>query len=380
MLKKEANMMCYVGMDLHSNNTYVGLIDENGNRLLKGRFPNRLAVLLKVLEPYKENIKEIAVESTYNWYWLVDGLMEAGYQVSLAHPSGFQPYNGLKYSDDKSDSFFLARLLKLGILPKGHIYPKEERQVRDLLRKRLLLVRQRTMHILSFQSLVNRNNSLSLSSNDVKKLVPQDMASMFDDAYLIESAKANINMIRYLELEISRVERILVKKTSIRPEYKILLTVPGIGKYLALTIVLETGDIHRFKEAGNYASYCRAVESKRTTNTKSKGRNNRKNGNKYLAWAFLEAANFIQRYCPEAKEFYNDKSRKTHKVIAIKALANKISKACYYMLRDNQPFDVNRIFGKPQKLNQIKGSGSKPDMGTGNQAQAPIGKTAAISN
>ncbi len=373
-------MMYYVGMDLHADNTYVGIIDENENRVLKGRFPNDLAVILKVLEPYQENIKEIVVESTFNWYWLVDGLMEKGYRVSLAHPAGFQPYNGLKHSDDKNDSFFLTKLLKLGILPKGYIYPKEERQLRDLLRKRLLLVRQRTTNILSFQSLANRNMSMSLSSNEVKKLSAQDMESMFENGYLIESAKANINMIKYLELEISRLEKVLLKNTMKKPEYQILLTVPGIGKYLALTVVLETGDIHRFEGAGNYSSYCRAVESKLISNKKTKGHNNRKNGNRYLAWAFLEAANFIQRYCPQAKEFYEKKSRRTHKVIAIKALANKLAKACYYMLRDNCPFDVERIFAQPQKLNQIKGSGSKSQKGTGNQAQAPIGKTAAISN
>ncbi len=381
--------MYYVGMDLHSNNTYVGLIDENETRLVKGRFPNDLSVILRVLEPYKKNIKEIAVESTYNWYWLVDGLMENGYCVRLAHPAGFQPYNGLKHTDDKNDSFFLAQLLKLGILPRGYIYPKEERQLRDLLRKRVLLVKQRTTHILSFKSLANRNKSLSFSAGEVKSLDVTQLASWFENAYLIESAKANINMIKYLELEINRIEKILIDNTSIKPQYKILLSVPGIGKYLALTITLETGDINRFTDAGNYASYCRAVESKRISNNKSKGQNNRKNGNKYLAWAFLEAANFIQRYCPKAREFCNKKSHQTHKVIAIKALANKLSKACYYMLRDNQPFDENKIFGTIAskyvsasasasvypKLNQIEGkeSGSKPEIGTGNQTQAPIG-------
>jgi len=349
MLTTEEKMTYYVGMDLHSNNTYVGLIDETEKRLVNQRLVNDLSLILRVLEPYKENIDAIAVESTYNWYWLVDGLMENGYCVILAHPAGFQQYNGLKHSDDKSSSFFLAKLLKLGILPKGYIYPKEERQVRDLLRKRLMLVQERTMHILSFQSLATRNKNLSFSSNEVKSLDADQMKDFFENDYLVESAKATISMIQHLESQLSLIEKVLLKNPLIKPQLAILQTVPGIGKYLALTIALETGDINRFKDAGKYASYCRAVESRRSSNHKNKGHNNRKNGNKYLAWSFLEAANFMPRFCKSAREFYEKKSRQTHKVIAIKALANKIAKACFYMLRDNIPFDENKIFGTTPK-------------------------------
>ena len=112
----------------------------------------------------------IVVESTYNWYWLVDGLMKEGYKVHLANPSAIKQYEGLKYSDDVREAFFLAQLLKLGILPEGYIYPKEERPVRDLLRRRLILIRQRTSHILSFQSLITRNTGVKMSCNDIKKL------------------------------------------------------------------------------------------------------------------------------------------------------------------------------------------------------------------
>ena len=143
----------YGGLDLHSNNTVTGILDKNENRVFKKRLPNQLPVILKALEPYKKSLKGIAVESTFNWYWLVDGLQEKGYKVHLANPCAIQQYKGLKHTNDSDDAFFLARLLKLDILPQGYIYPKEGRQVRDLLRKRLLLVGQSTTHILSFQSL-----------------------------------------------------------------------------------------------------------------------------------------------------------------------------------------------------------------------------------
>ena len=147
----------FAGIDLHSSNSYIAIIDNDNKRVFKKKVKNDLQNVLHVVEPYREQIKGIVVESTYNWYWLVDGLMDAGYKVHLANPSAIKQYEGLKHSDDVTDAFHLANLLRLGILPEGYIYPKEERPVRDLLRKRLQLVQQRTALILSFENLLTRN-------------------------------------------------------------------------------------------------------------------------------------------------------------------------------------------------------------------------------
>ena len=173
-------MKLYTGMDLHSNNTYIGISDEDDKRVFNGRFPNQLPIILKVLEPYEEKIVGIVVESTFNWYWLVDGLMENGYEdrVHLAHPAGFQPYKGLKNSNDKTSAFFLGKLLRLGILPEGHILPKNDRHLRDLLRKRLMLVQQRTDHLLSLKSLLNRNFCLSPNRNELKQISQEDIDAL----------------------------------------------------------------------------------------------------------------------------------------------------------------------------------------------------------
>ena len=134
-------MKAYVGIDLHSTNSYVGIIDQKDKRLFQKRLPNNLDNVLKALSPFKKQIEGIAIESTYNWYWLVDGLMDAGYSSAhLANPAAIKQYEGLKHSDDQHDAFFLAQLLILGILPQGYIYPKKERPVRDLARKRMFLV------------------------------------------------------------------------------------------------------------------------------------------------------------------------------------------------------------------------------------------------
>lgn len=361
----------YVGLDLHSTNTYVGVIDERERRVLKGKFPNRLEVILSVLEPYREQITGVVVESTFNWYWLVDGLMDNGYTVHLAHPAAFQQYSGLKYTDDEHDAFFLAKLLKLGILPEGHIMPREERQMRDLLRKRMKLVRQRATHILSFKSLLSRNLGSTMPVNEVKKLDDDDMDELFDNEHLTLSAKVNIAAMNNLKWQINEIQHVLLKTVSLKPQFEKLLTVPGIGNILAMTIALEAGDIQRFPSVGDFASYCRCVNSRRLSNEKVKSSNNRKNGNKYLAFAFVEAAHMTRRYCPPAQAFFMRKSIKTNKIVATKALAHKLARACFYIMRDQVDFDETRIFGKPSKVE--KGCAREPARGLATKPSAPIG-------
>jgi len=339
-------MGLHCAVDLHGDNGFYGIVDETGKRLFKRRIRNSLPEVLAALEPYKGDLDDgVVVESTYNWYWLVDGLQENGYGARLANPAAMQQYNGLKNTDDETDTFFLAELSRLSILPEGYIYPKEERPLRDLLRRRLLLVRHRTAHILSFQNLVARQLGEHIASNKIQKLWPNEVAQFFDDYRLVLMGETNIEMIRFLTKHVRKIEAAVLKEAQLKPGYEKLLTVDGIGKILGLTIMFETGDINRFKKVGNYSSYSRCVKSSRSSNDKKKGENNRKNGNRYLNWAYIEAANFIQRYCPEAKRWHQRKAQRSKAVVATKALASKICKACYFIMRDQVDFDVKMIFG-----------------------------------
>lgn len=339
-------MGLHCAVDLHGNNGFYGIVDETGKRVFKKRLPNTLPMVLKALKPFRDQLDNgVVVESTFNWYWLVDGLREHGYAARLANPAAMQQYDGLKNTDDESDTFFLTELSRLGILPEGYIYPKEERPVRDLLRRRLMLVQQKTAHTLSFQNLVARERGEQISGNQILKLWPEEVKRFFEDDRLVLMGQTNIETIRFLSKQISGIERAVLAEAKLKPEYEKLLTVPGIGKILALTIMLETGDISRFKKVGNYTSYCRCVSSRCLSNGKKKGENNRKNGNRYLSWAYVEAANFIRRYCPEAKAWYQRKSRRTKPVVATKALASKLCKACYFIIKDQVDFDLKKIFG-----------------------------------
>jgi transposase len=337
-------MRAYAGIDLHSSNNYVGIIDEDDKRLFGKRLPNELDHVLTALEPFRDRLEGIVVESTYNWYWLVDGLQEHGYKIHLANPSAIKQYEGLKHTDDKWDAFWLAHMQRLGILPEGYIYPKAQRPVRDLLRRRLLFVRHRTSNILSLQSMITRNLGSKLSGNAVKKLKEADAQELFSCPHLAFMAKNHIAAIVFLDRIIKGIEKQVKSQVRLHKEFKMLLTIPGIGPILALTIMLEVGTMNRFETVGDYSSYSRCVKSERLTNGKKKGENNKKNGNKYLAWAYVEAANFASRYSVAAQRFYQRKKAQRNGIVAIKALSNKICRASYTIMRDQVPFDEGMLF------------------------------------
>ena len=339
-------MKLYAAIDLHSDNNVTVVIDEHDRVVYQKRLPNDLALILKEFSVYRTELQGIVVESTYNWYWLVDGLMEQGYRMHLANTAAIQQYEGLKYTDDHSDARWLAHLLRLGVLPEGYIYPRADRPVRDLLRKRSQVVRQRTTNLLSIQNLMTRNTGGSLSANQIKGLDVQQVDELLPNGDLALAVKANLSVMSSADEQTKILERTVTQRVKLSPQFSFLKTVPGIGQILALTIMLETGDIRRFSSVGNFASYCRCVGSQKISNGKKKGKGNTKNGNKYLAWAFVEAANFAIRFNAKIKSFYQRKKAKTQGVVAIKAVAHKLCRACYYIMRDRVPFDVTKAFGQ----------------------------------
>jgi transposase len=337
-------MRLYAGIDLHANNSVVVIIDDDDRIVYQKRLHNELGAILQGLGTYQDRLQGVVVESTYNWYWLVDGLMAAGYRVHLANTTAIEQYKGLKHSDDQSDARWLAHLLRLGILPEGYIYPKEERAVRDLLRKRSQLVRQRTTNLLSIRNLFTRNTGGAPSSTRIKHLTAAEVEQLFPQVEVALAVKSNLTVLHCLEEQIAQLEDVVLAQLKLHEGFRSLLTVSGIGQILGMTIMLETGTISRFATVGDFASYCRCVSSQKLSNGKRKGQGNIKNGNKYLAWAFVEAANFAVRYNAQIKRFYQRKRAKTNSVVAIKAVAHKLARACYYMLRDQVPFEVDKAF------------------------------------
>jgi transposase len=333
-------------MDLHSNNVVIGLMDMDGKRVAHQKVECRLSEVVKFLAPYKKRLEQVAVESTYNWYWLVDGLQALRYPVVLANPAGMEQYSGIKHADDTNDAFFLAELLRLKILPTGYIYDPQLRPVRDLLRRRLTLVHQRTALMLSFKSLYTRTTGQEMTLSRLKELAIKEAQDLYDHPANQLIAGMQIKHIEQLTESIEKVEKVVLDCARELPFYSKLTTLPGVGKILGMTITLEVGDIKRFAEPGNFASYCRTVEAKRTSNSKKKGENNSKCGNKYLAWAFVEGANFARRYDAQCRRWYDRKVAKTSNVIATKALACKLAKAAWHVMAEGTDYDSQRMFGQ----------------------------------
>ena len=338
-------MGLYAAIDLHSNNSVLVVLDAKDKVVYEKRHPNDLQTILAQFKPHKKSIQAIAVESTYNWYWLVDGLMGAGYEVKLVNTVAIKTYYGLKYSSDEHDARHLAHLLRLGILPTAYIYPKEERAVRDLLRKRSQLLRNRTMHILSIQNLVTRNSGKAITQAGIRK--PDEKALGLycgGNALRIMEIKSSLEILRCLDGQITVLERKVPEQARLKPEFKQVTTIDEVREMLGMTITYEAGDMERFEEVGQFASYARCVESSRWSNGKKKGEGNRKNGNKYLAWAFIEAAYSAIRYNERIRKFFQRKKARTNSIVARKAVAHKLARACYHVIRDQVPFNEEKAF------------------------------------
>jgi transposase len=201
------------------------------------------------------------------------------------------------------------------------------------------------MHVLAVENVQARETGARMTGDRVKRLDAQKVEALGLPEDVTLGMQANVEVIRTLNEQIARLEKHLLERLRPRPEHVLLRTAPGIGDVLGPIIMLETGPIERFAAVGNYASYARCVDSVRISNNRKKGEGNVRNGNKYLAWAFIEAANMARRHCAEARRFHDRKRAKTNAIVATKALAHKLARACYYMLRTGEPFDMKRCFG-----------------------------------
>jgi len=284
----------------------------------------------------------------------VDGLQEVGWKVHLANTAENEQYVGMKYSNDWSDAEWLVHLLRLGLLAEGYIYPKVERGLRDLGRERLRLVQERTSHLLSLEGWVARQTGYKPRVGEIREWKWTVLGEEGEpQSWAEEAFSSRQAVLSTLDEQIARMEKILSQQVQPNPDYEHLQTVWGIGKVLARTILLESGPIGRFAQEGNYLSYCRMVESRKMSNGKKKGEANRKCGNRYLCWAYMEAAHFASRYYPPAQSFVKRKSQRGHRVLGLKALASKLCRASYFVLRDQVEFDPNRLFGSS--------SGTRPE-------------------
>jgi len=201
------------------------------------------------------------------------------------------------------------------------------------------------------KSLHMRVTGRDLGTGAIKALEPQDAEKLFEHPADQLITRLDLQLVEQLGRSIQQIEAAILATVKKLPDYQVLQSIPGVGKILGMTIALETVDPKRFASPGDYASYCRCVDSRRLSNGKKKGENNGKCGNKYLAWAFVEAANFAQRHDAACRKFYDRKKAQVNGIVATKALACKLAKAAWHMMSQNTHYDGGRMF--PQvKMNK----------------------------
>lgn len=334
----------YCGIDLHTRLLYVCIIDELGNTLVHQKIKNDSSALLKLLKPYLGNIV-VGVECMHCWYWVSDLCEEHGIDFIVGHALYMKAIHGGKAKSDRIDSYKIAKLMRGGNFPLSHTYPKKLRATRDLLRRRMNLMRytsQLKAHVTNTKAQYNLTiDSGHLSSPDNRK----SLRSAFPVPALQESINMDLNLVEFHASELKRLEKFILceTKTHMGPNLHLIKSVIGIGDLLGCLILLEIGDLSRFPTVKHFASYSRLVKCRAESAGKVYGTQGNKVGNAYLKWAFSEAAILYFTNSDYAKEHIAKLQRRMTKGQAFSALAHKLGRAVYYLLKNQEPFDEQRF-------------------------------------
>lgn len=337
----------YVGMDLHTRSVQICVLDAKGKIAKEVNVSCCMDHILDELAPFGSELM-IAVESTYNWYWLVDGLMDTGYDVRLAHAYGLQMISRARVKTDRRDAHRLARYLRLGELPEAYIYPREKRPYRDLLRRRLNFVQFRAAAYTSLRIQLRQYNVDTFTADALKNVdaIAVDALVLPDPVKVY--GQMQLEQIQLLSKQIHILERRIRQSVKAVPAFQFLKTLPGVHDILGMTIYYETGDICRFKSDRHFASYSRVVPPASNSGGKHSRGTGGKQGNPYLKCAFCQAATSAARYYDYCRRFKERHARRRAgnlgRLIANNILAHKLATAAFFVLRDQVPFEAKKMF------------------------------------
>ena len=334
----------YCGIDLHVKTMYVCMLDATGQVLVHRNMPSTPEALLEVLTPYREGLV-VAAECMFTWYWLADVCAAEGIAFVLGHALARKAIHGGKAKNDKIDSFKIASLLRGGLLPHAYVYPAAMRSTRDLLRRRLHLVRKRGQLLAHMQ---NTRAQYNLPAFEKRLAYPGNrdgVVERFSDPSVRKSIEVDVVLIDQYDGLVNDLERTIVReaKRHDADAFHRLRSVPGIGKVLALTILYEIHDIHRFDRVQAFASYARLVTCQKQSGGKTLGTRGAKRGNVQLKWAFSEAAVLFLRHTKDGKKLLTGMAKKHGKGKALSILAHKIGRAVYYMLSRGTVFSMEKF-------------------------------------
>ena len=335
----------YCGIDLHARTMYVCIMDKMGEILFRRNMKNDFGLLTRALEPYRPSVS-VGVESTYNWYWLADGCHAAGLPFYLGHALYMKAIHGGKKKNDRLDAQTLTNLMRTNYFPEAYAYPREMRATRDLLRRRHRYVALRAACYTHIQNTFTQQAILDSLSGEVKrKSSRRQIPSLLPDPDLHMSVDCDLDLVDALDPVIHRIEKQVLAqaKHHDRNAFSILMTTPGVGEMLALTILYEIHTITRFRSASAFSSYSRVVKVERTSVGKKTKGGNQKIGNPHLKWAFSEIILVAQTSSPLIKKYYEKLKSKHEPGKAKSIIAHKFAVAIYYMLKNRQAFDEKRF-------------------------------------
>jgi len=334
----------YCGIDLHARSMYVCILNQDGDIVVHRNIKTKPDALLQIMVPYREDIV-VAVECIFTWYWLADLCAQEGIPFVLGHALYMKAIHGGKAKNDKIDAHKIAVLLRGGMLPQAYVYPAEMRATRDLLRRRMSLMRQRAALLTHVQQTNSQDNLPEIGKKIAYKANREGVAERFPDPAVQKSIAVDLALLGYYDRLLTELELCSVntaKEHNAQVFYR-LRSIPGVGKILALVLLYEIHDIQRFPRVQEFVSYCRLVKCAKESAGKRYGTSGTKIGNAYLKWAFSEAAVLFLRNHPAGQKYLARIEKKHGKGKALTILAHKLARAVYYMLKRDTAFNLDKF-------------------------------------
>jgi transposase len=335
----------YCGVDLHARSMYVCILGHDGEILVQRSIPASPEAFLEVVRPYGEDLV-VAVECIFTWYWVADLCAAEGIAFVLGHALYMRAIHGTKTKNDRIDALKIATLLRGGMLPQAYVYPRGMRSTRDLLRRRLYLVRVRGFLLAHIQNTNSQYNLPPFEKRIAVRKNREGILDRFEDPSVRKSIEVDVELVHELDRKIWGIEGFVLRHAEVHDSenFHRLRTIHGVGKVLALTMIYEIHDVGRFPRVQEFLSYSRLAHPRRESAGKKKGASGRKIGNVHLKWAFSEAAVLFLSKNEAGKRMLGRLEKKHGKGKALSILAAKLGRAAYYMLVRKKAFEAERFF------------------------------------
>src|SRR5919204_103522 len=334
----------YCGIDLHARSMYVCILNQDGDIVVHRNIKTKPDALLQIMVPYREDIV-VAVECIFTWYWLAELCSQEKIPFVLGHALYIKAIHGGKAKNDKIDAHKIAVLLRGGMLSMAYVYPPAMRATRDLLRRRMYLMRKRAELLAHIQNTNSQYNLPEIGKKIAYKANRDGVAERFPDPAVQKSIEVDLALIGHYDDLLRELELTIVTTAKHHDANTLYLlqTVPGIGKILSLVLLYEIQDLGRFPRVQDFVSYCRLVKCAKESAGKRHGLSGKKIGNPQLKWAFSEAAVLFWRQNTGGQEYCAKLEHRHGPGKALTVLAQKLARAGYYLRTRAQAFDLNRF-------------------------------------